>query len=180
MPCTDRIVGCVEMGAVDAKSVLREGVEDQIRAWSRGGVRCKGDVYMGNLAVAGGWRRRGVGGKLVSAVMDEARDLWDARVVWAHVADDNYRAKRLYKRLGFGCAAQEPTWYPEIGRERRLFLYRSTEENAATSEDWYKARVLDMRKMNFLEYLRYCFYDLGLAKKQNEARARNNDLDRRT
>lgn len=167
------------MGAVDAKSVMQKGVEDQIRAWSRGGVRCEGDVYMGNLAVAGGWRRRGVGGKLVSAVMDEARDLWDARIVWAHVADENNRAKRLYKRLGFGCAAQEPTWYPEIGRERRLFLYRSTEGNAVTNEDWRNARVLEMRKMNVLEYLRYCVYDLGLAKKRNEARMRDNDLDRR-
>lgn len=161
----------MEVGAVDAKKAMRDGMDRQIQAWSRDDVRCAGEVYMGNLAVMPGWRRRGVGGGLVAAVMDGARDRWDARQLWALVADENFRAKKLYKRLGFSCAAREPPWYSEIGRETRLFLVRNITESAAEQEedDWNEARIAPGRKMSPIEYLRYCLYDLEVTKKQAEA-----------
>lgn len=59
-----------------------------------------GELEFRMLATAAAARGRSVGQLLINAVFDRARELGLPRVVIS-VADDNARALRLYRRLGF-------------------------------------------------------------------------------
>ncbi len=63
-----------------------------------------------NLAVAVPWRRRGVGGELLSAALGEARDR-GARRVWLEVRASNAPAQALYAGHGFRVTARRPNYY---------------------------------------------------------------------
>jgi GNAT superfamily N-acetyltransferase len=52
------------------------------------------------IFVAGPHRRRGLGAFLTKAALDKARELGLA-AVWLTVESDNFRAIRLYKKMGF-------------------------------------------------------------------------------
>ena len=62
--------------------------------------RVTNEVHLLNVAVHPGRRGEGHGRTLVSAVVDEARQL-AARVVFLEVRAGNVVARRLYRRLGF-------------------------------------------------------------------------------
>lgn len=131
-------------------------------------------AYIGNLAVSSSHRRRGVGSKLVRAAQRHAREKWNRDNVCLHVDSRNVAACLLYASLGFRCELQEPEWYKAIGRMRRLFLRGSYGGDAGEGErvkdivkKWDEARVIS-RKMNFFEYLLYCWHDLGRIRRLRE------------
>jgi ribosomal-protein-alanine N-acetyltransferase len=66
---------------------------------------------LGNVSVAPGWRRRGIGEGLVRAVLASARDR-GVREIFLEVRVSNTGAQKLYERFGF----------LEIGRRRNYYL----------------------------------------------------------
>jgi [ribosomal protein S18]-alanine N-acetyltransferase len=66
---------------------------------------------LGNVSVAPGWRRRGIGQKLVNAVLTRAADR-GVREVFLEVRVSNVGAQKLYHRYGF----------EEVGRRRNYYL----------------------------------------------------------
>jgi [ribosomal protein S18]-alanine N-acetyltransferase len=66
---------------------------------------------LGNLSVASGWRRRGIGERLVHAVLVRAHER-GVREVYLEVRVSNYGAQSLYHRYGFA----------EVGRRRNYYL----------------------------------------------------------
>ena len=67
-------------------------------------------AYLKNLFVDEGYRRRGIGGKLVQACAEEARR-WDVCTLALEVENENENAARLYERLGF--VAKKQSWCKE-------------------------------------------------------------------
>jgi ribosomal protein S18 acetylase RimI-like enzyme len=65
----------------------------QLRRWQRG-------AEIADLVVAGPFRGRGIGRRLIEALLQEARSLGVPRVEIG-VEADNGRALALYRRLGF-------------------------------------------------------------------------------
>ena len=76
-----------------------------------------GECEIENVAVASEQRRQGLGGRLVSAVLDSARNN-RCTAVWLEVRASNFAAQQLYKSLGF----------QEVGRRRTY--YRDPQEDA--------------------------------------------------
>jgi ribosomal-protein-alanine N-acetyltransferase len=66
---------------------------------------------LGNVAVAAGWRRRGIGALLVARMLELARAR-GVREVFLEVRPSNREAQRLYDRLGFRT----------VGRRRRYYV----------------------------------------------------------
>lgn len=62
--------------------------------------RVTDEVHLLNVAVHPAWRGRGVGRRLMEAVMEEGRRT-QARTVFLEVRAGNTSARRLYARLGF-------------------------------------------------------------------------------
>jgi ribosomal-protein-alanine N-acetyltransferase len=62
--------------------------------------RVTDEVHLLNVAVHPAWRGRGVGRRLVDAVLQEGRTT-KARTVFLEVRAGNAPARRLYARLGF-------------------------------------------------------------------------------
>jgi ribosomal protein S18 acetylase RimI-like enzyme len=125
--------------------------------------------YIGNLAVSTDFRRVGIGSRLVQEA-EEIALAWGYDRVCLHVDADQPAAKALYARLGYECAAQEPSWHTDVGRVRRMFLTkrisRKRDPVAPTEVDaWDKAKIASSgRKLNFFEYLRLCFIELKRTK----------------
>lgn len=67
----------------------------------RMGAQRLAHVAVLTIAVAPGWRRRGVGGALMAAIADWARRV-EVRKLQLHVRADNADAIALYHRLGYG------------------------------------------------------------------------------
>mgnify|MGYP006283508211 CR=1 FL=1 len=72
-----------------------------------------------DLAVAPGWRGRGIGGRLLDELVAAARARGHCKVT-LEVREDNAAAMALYRRLGFGAgqSAGEPAQY--LFLEKRL------------------------------------------------------------
>ncbi len=66
---------------------------------------------LGNVSVAPGWRRRGIGQKLVNAVLTRASER-GVREVFLEVRVSNVGAQNLYLQYGFA----------EVGRRRNYYL----------------------------------------------------------
>lgn len=123
--------------------------------------------YIGNLAVAAKYRRSGLASRLV-AEAEAIGASWGYSAVCLHVDADSRAATSLYARLGYRCAAREPSWYRRAGRVRRLFLRKDVgvDSPPVSLDDWEAADVAEVsRKMNLLEYFRYCLSDLGTRRK---------------
>ena len=191
------LVGCVEMGVVNVPRLLAKGAHNEVEQWEQAAEGMLSTdtsdraPYIGNLAVSPRQRRRGVGTQLMRAAVAYAQHEWHSTAVWLHVEAENEAAKRLYARLGFDCEVQEPTWYRHIGRDRRLFLRcdiapegeggvaddlvtgDAGEDGGVDDEEvemqlkaWEDARV-GGKPVRGLEYLRYCWYDLGRRRREN-------------
>jgi ribosomal-protein-alanine N-acetyltransferase len=63
------------------------------------------------IAVSPRWRRRGVGGALMAALLADLR-MTPARKLFLEVADDSPGALRLYNRLGFIEIGRRQGYYP--------------------------------------------------------------------
>jgi RimJ/RimL family protein N-acetyltransferase len=69
-------------------------------------LRHKASLF--GMVVAPAWRGRGLGRRLVMAVLDQARRQAGLRVVQLTVSDGNAQASRLYEHCGFSCFGVEP------------------------------------------------------------------------
>ncbi len=76
-----------------------------------------GEAELGNLAVARGWRRRGVGRRMLDWALARARER-GARRIFLEVRLSNRAAQALYERRGF----------VQVGLRRRY--YRAPTEDA--------------------------------------------------
>ena len=75
-----------------------------------------------NLCVESRFRRRGLGRRLVTHLLDQAR-LDGARIAFLEVRPSNRNALQLYKSMGFRPAGVSRDYYPAFqGREDALIL----------------------------------------------------------
>jgi ribosomal protein S18 acetylase RimI-like enzyme len=70
-------------------------------------MRGKAGVYLSDLWVEPGMRGSGLGKKLLSAALAEARELYGAEFIKLAVYHNNPRALRFYERLGFEPSSHE-------------------------------------------------------------------------
>jgi len=69
-----------------------------------------GELHINNVAVRREYRRQGIGGDLLSRVLQEGRDL-DASAAFLEVRAGNSRAKALYKKCGLLAVGRRPNYY---------------------------------------------------------------------
>ncbi len=74
------------------------------------------EAHVTTFAVLPGWRRQGVGGRLMVALMDLAGEL-RASVVTLEVRLSNEAARGLYARFGFRPAGIRPRYYSDNGED---------------------------------------------------------------
>lgn len=86
-------------------------VDDQIVAYA-GVWLLVDEAHITTFAVLPEWRRRGVGGKLMLAVMRLAEQL-GARVATLEVRLSNMPARQLYQRFGFRPVGVRPRYYSD-------------------------------------------------------------------
>ena len=65
-------------------------------------------IYVSNLAVRDGYRRRGVARQLLKSSEQQALD-WGFREIYLHVMADNSRARQLYEKMGYRVQSVETT-----------------------------------------------------------------------
>jgi ribosomal-protein-alanine N-acetyltransferase len=74
-----------------------------------------GEAHLLDLAVADGWRRRGLATLLVRHLRVLARDELAAAAMTLEVRVGNHPARALYRHLGFVEAGVRPGYYPHGG-----------------------------------------------------------------
>ncbi|MDT8436066.1 MAG: ribosomal protein S18-alanine N-acetyltransferase [Gemmatimonadota bacterium] len=85
------------------------------------------EAELGNLAVADGWRRRGVGRALLAGVVAHVRAR-GVRALFLEVRESNEAARRLYEREGFRTVGRRRRYYAlpvEDAIVMKLEVYRS-------------------------------------------------------
>ncbi len=93
--------------------VVRVG--DQVVAY--GGLWLMVDeAHVTTFAVLPAWRRQGIGGRLLLALLDLAAEL-GAAVATLEVALSNMDARRLYERFGFRPVGVRPRYYSHNGED---------------------------------------------------------------
>lgn len=70
------------------------------------------EAHVTTFAVEPGWRRRGVGGRLMLELMRAARDV-GARIVTLEVRLSNQAARALYRQYGFRPVGIRPRYYSD-------------------------------------------------------------------
>lgn len=188
----ESVIGCIEMGLVNVPRLLASGMLNEVRQWEENvrktPLRAQQEAqrtsagngnpgaleqtpYIGNLAVASPYRRLGVGSVLVRSAQRHAMHEWGHKTVCLHVEAGNDGAQRLYANLGFTCEMMEPEWYAEVGKPRRMFLRSGGEEQTRDVgdivKDWKNSKVVG-RKLGPMEYLRFCWWDLGRRRREQE------------
>ncbi len=84
------------------------------------------EVHIFRVAVAPGWRRRGMGRRLVDECLKTAVQS-GARAVLLEVRPSNIGAVQLYRSFGFRVLATRPGYYPDR-REDALILQKELKE----------------------------------------------------
>jgi ribosomal-protein-alanine N-acetyltransferase len=74
------------------------------------------EAHITTFAVLPGWRRRGIGGRMLHAVMLLANQL-NARVATLEVRLSNLPARRLYQGFGFRPVGVRPRYYSDNGED---------------------------------------------------------------
>ena len=88
-------------------------------------ARAAGDEFeILNLAVAGSFRRRGIGTSLVSAALEHARSS-GAIQSYLEVRASNTAALALYARLGFGTLGRRPNYYRHPEEDAVLLVFHN-------------------------------------------------------
>jgi ribosomal-protein-alanine N-acetyltransferase len=85
------------------------------------------EAHITTFAVMPAWRRQGIGGRLMVAVMALAEEA-GARVATLEVRLSNLAARRLYQRFGFRPVGVRPRYYSDNGEDA---LIMTTEELAS-------------------------------------------------
>jgi ribosomal-protein-alanine N-acetyltransferase len=115
--------------------VVRAGAE----AVAYGGLWLMVDeAHITTFAVLPEWRRRGVGGRLMVALMDLALAL-QARVMTLEVRLSNRAARALYGQFGFKPVGVRPRYYRDNGEDALIMTTDAISEPAMT------ARLAQMR-----------------------------------
>jgi ribosomal-protein-alanine N-acetyltransferase len=105
--------------------ILRESGSEAVAAYIFF-RRIADEVHIFRVAVAPGWRRRGLGSRLVGACLQTAvQD--GARVALLEVRPSNTAAVALYRTFGFRAIATRPGYYPDR-REDALILQKELRE----------------------------------------------------
>ena len=116
--------------------VVRSGEE----AVAYGGMWLMFDeAHITTFAVLPDWRRRGIGGRLMVALMDVALEL-NARVMTLEVRLSNKPARELYGRFGFKPVGVRPRYYSDNG-EDALIMTTEVLSSAAMTQ-----RLAEMRE----------------------------------
>ena len=71
-----------------------------------------GELHINNVAVREQYRRRGVGGALLTRIVETARQL-KVQVAFLEVRSGNRAAQALYERVGFKAIARRPDYYSD-------------------------------------------------------------------
>src|SRR6266511_3531527 len=71
-----------------------------------------GELHINNVAVRDQYRRRGVGGMLLTRIIEAGRRR-GAASAFLEVRHGNVKAQALYRRFGFKAIAQRPGYYSE-------------------------------------------------------------------
>lgn len=80
--------------------------------------------YLSNLAVSSKYRRRGIAQKLLSVCETIVQER-GFQNLYLHVLEDNYKARQLYVKAGYGLKQIEFCWYARLFRyPRRLLLHK--------------------------------------------------------
>lgn len=82
-------------------------------------------VYLSNLAVQEGCRRRGVARKLLESAEQLSLD-WGFRELYLHVMADNTQARLLYKNMGYQIQQVEPTLFSLLNLQPSRLLLKKT------------------------------------------------------
>ena len=82
-------------------------------------------VYLSNLAVQEGCRRRGVARKLLAAAEQLSLD-WGFRELYLHVMADNTQARLLYQNMGYQLYQVEPTLFSLLSLQPSRLLLKKT------------------------------------------------------
>jgi [ribosomal protein S18]-alanine N-acetyltransferase len=77
------------------------------------------EAHIGTLAVKPGWRRRGLGERLLAALLQEARAL-GARSALLEVRAGNQAAQALYHKHGFDEVGRRTRYYQDNGEDALL------------------------------------------------------------
>ncbi|UCC48068.1 MAG: ribosomal protein S18-alanine N-acetyltransferase [Gemmatimonadota bacterium] len=91
---------------------------------------------LGNLAVAPGWRRRGLGKRLLDWALEKARERGTERI-FLEVRISNRAAQRLYERYGFVQVGLRRRYYREPVEDARVMsldlgqLFRGASQGGA-------------------------------------------------
>ncbi len=97
------------------------------------------EAHVTTFAVLPEWRRRGVGGRLMLALMDVALDL-RARFMTLEVRLSNRPARELYGRFGFKPVGVRPRYYSDNGEDALIMTTDPIAEPEMT------ARLVELRK----------------------------------
>lgn len=71
-----------------------------------------GELHINNVAVRDQYRRRGIGGALLTRIMETARRL-RVQVAFLEVRSGNRAAQALYEKIGFKAIARRPDYYSD-------------------------------------------------------------------
>jgi ribosomal protein S18 acetylase RimI-like enzyme len=85
----------------------------------------KGYLYLSNLAVQVDFRKHGVAQQLLQACEQKALE-WGFENIYLHVLENNYAARRLYRKAGYQLHEVEAglgTWL--LGQPKQLFLRKA-------------------------------------------------------
>ena len=97
------------------------------------------EAHVTTFAVLPEWRRRGVGGRLMVALMEVALDL-RARFMTLEVRLSNRPARELYGRFGFMPVGLRPRYYSDNGEDALIMTTDPIAEPEMT------ARLVELRK----------------------------------
>jgi ribosomal-protein-alanine N-acetyltransferase len=93
------------------------------------------EAHITTFAVLPGWRRQGVGARLLLALLDLGNEL-GATVATLEVRLSNHDARRLYERFGFRPVGVRPHYYSDNGED--ALILTSDEFRTATMRDRLK------------------------------------------
>ena len=92
-------------------------------------------LYISNLAVSHGYRRRGVARHLLLKCEQIARE-WGYQSLILHVLEDNHSAKNLYLNSGYQLQSRQITWQSWLFKSpQRLLLQKKIDSSDSTKKN---------------------------------------------
>jgi ribosomal-protein-alanine N-acetyltransferase len=85
----------------------------------------KREMHIGNLAVVEGFRRRGIGSRLLTELLDIARPR-RIELITLEVRASNRAAISLYEKFGFSAIAMKPDYYRSEGEDAVVMAFHAT------------------------------------------------------